>query len=438
MKKMMRWLLYAASVLIADHLPAQTKMVTNFDEFMEIAKSNSITLKNGEIHLSQAKKEKLASLLGIVDPTGSATLTQLNNTRLPVNLIPAEILGGQQGTFQEVKFGLQYNTNFTTTVDVKLINLEGWETFRQSKLKIGQIESTNKITLKEIYDNSVVIFYRIVTLQAQLESTIKNLEGAQKLYQITWNKHQAGIVNKQEVNESEISKNSIEEQVKQLQYQVKQQYLALKLLCDIPEEIEIQIKSEIKERISGVAIENNLIKVNHALWNEKLSLSHLRKIKYSLFPTVSAFTSSAQQQFNTKARFFDNKVSWIPSSYVGLRLGIPLPSAGTMSQFFKAKHDYQKAKNNTEQISIQAKLTTSQLKVDFDKSVSQRNANRQIYQLRKDTYEKNLQNYEAGILGLDQTIRSFHDMINSEYNLISSEIMVSTLITKININNTIQ
>lgn len=438
MKSRITYLLFAVGILIADHVTAQTKIITNFEEFMQVAKTNSFTLKSGDIQLSQAKKEKLVSLLGIIDPTGNATLTQLNNTRLPINLIPAEILGGQPGTFQEVKFGLQYNTNFTTTIDLKLINPEGWENFKQSKLKIGQIESNNKITLKEIYDNCVVIYYRIVTLQAQLESTIKNLEGAQRLHQITWNKHQAGIVNKQEINESEISKNSIEEQVKQLQYQIKQQYLALKLLCDIPEETEIEIKNEIKESHAGIAINNNLIKINQAIWNEKLSLSQLKKIKYSFLPTISAYTSSTQQQFNTKARFFDNKVSWIPSSYVGLRLNIPLPSASAMSQFFKAKYDYQKAKNNTEQINIQVKLTTNQLKVDYEKSVSQRNANRQIYLLRKDTYEKNLQNYEAGILGLDQTIRSFHDMINSEYNLISSEIMVLTHITKIHINNTIQ
>jgi outer membrane protein TolC len=437
MRKLTMCLLLAAQVLLVNSVFAQTNIITTFDEFMILAKAKSITLKNGEIQLSQAKKEKLISILGVLDPTGNVALSYINNTQLPVNLIPSEILGGQPGTFQEVQFGVQYNTNFNTNIDVKLINPVGWESLKLSKLNISLAENNNKITLKDIYENSAVIFFNIATLQEQLKSTTINLKGAEQLYQTTQNKYQAGQVSKQDLNESEVNKKTVEEQINQIQFLIKQQYIGLKLLCDIPDEVEILIQTTVSETSLSTEVKNNQLRFTNALLNEQISLRNLNKIKYSFLPTLSAFALISQQQFNTQARFFDNNVNWIPSSYIGLRLSMPLPSASSISQYNRARYDYQIAKNGAEQLRIQSKLTTNQLAIDYEKALSQRESNKQIYHLRKDTYEKNLINYEAGILSLEQTIRSFNEMVNSQYNLISSEKMVEMTLAKININNKI-
>ena len=437
MRKLTMYLLLTTQVLLVNSLFAQTNIITSFDEFMILAKAKSITLKNGEIQLSQAKKEKLISILGVLDPTGNVALSYINNTQLPVNLIPSEILGGQPGTFQEVQFGVQYNTNFNTNIDVKLINPAGWESLKLSKLNISLADNNNKIALKDIYENSAVIFFNIATLQEQLKSTTINLKGAEQLYQTTQNKYQAGQVSKQDLNESEVNKKTVEEQINQIQFLIKQQYIGLKLLCDIPNEVEILIQTTVSETSPRIEVQNNQLRFSNALLNEQISLRNLNKIKYSFLPTLSAFASISQQQFNTQARVFDNNVNWIPSSYIGLRLSMPLPSASSISQYNKARYDYQISKNGAEQLRIQSKLTTNQLAIDYEKALSQRESNKEIYQLRKDTYEKNLANYEAGILSLEQTIRSFNEMVNSQYNLISSEKMVEMTLAKININNII-
>jgi outer membrane protein TolC len=171
--------------------------------------------------------------------------------------------------------------------------------------------------------------------------------------------------------------------------------------------------------------------------NEQISLRNYNKAKFAFTPTLSVFASHLDQQFNTRARLFDNNVNWIPSNYVGLRLSIPLPTAGSIAQSSRSRYDYLLAKNTKEQIQIQAKLNNSQLVIEYNKAVSQKESNREIYQLRKDTYEKNLQNYEAGIISIDQTIRSFNEMISSQYNLISSEKLAEMVLAKININNKI-
>jgi len=437
MRKLTLIILLATQILLLNNAVAQINTISSFDEFMNLANARSLTLKNGEIQLSQAKKAKLASILGVLDPTGNVAMTYQNNTQIPVNFIPSEILGGQQGTFQEVKFGVQYNTNFNAYIDVKLINPVGWENLRLSKLNIQLTESSNKIALKNLYENCAVIFFNIATLQEQLKSTKQNLSGAEKLYQTTSNKYQAGLVSQQDLNESILNKKSIEEQIDQIQFLFQQQYISLKLLCDIPEEVYFNIESKIQENTPDIEVRDNELLFNNAFLNERISYSNFKKDKFSFLPSLSVFALKSEQQYNTRARFFDNKVNWTPSSYVGIRLTMPLPSASSISQFSKSKHAYQLAKNGTEQHKIQSKLNTCQLTVEYDKALSQRESNKEIYQLRKDTYAKNLQNYEAGVISLEQTIKSFNEMINSHYNLISSEKMVEMILTKININNKI-
>lgn len=431
-------LLLVLKLVEANQVYAQTNTITSFDDFMNLAKSKSITLKNGEVQLSQAKKAKLESILGILDPTGNIALVYQNNTQLPVSLIPSEILGGQAGTFQEVKFGVQYNTNFNTNIDIKLINLAGWENHRLSKLNLQLTESENKIALNNLYENSATIFYNIATLQDQLKSITQNLTGAEKLHQTTLNKYQAGLANQQDLNESVANKKTIEEQINQIIFLIQQQYIAIKLLCDIPEEVQFTIEPKSLSAITLSEVQNNQLLYNNAVLNERIASSNYKKNNYSFFPTLSLFFSSTEQQFNTRSRIFDNNLNWIPSSYVGFRLSMPLPSSSAISQFSKAKYNHKLAKNSTEQYMIQSKLKTNKLMVDHNKAVSQRESNKSIYELRKDTYDKNLQNYEAGILSLEQTIRSFNEMINSHYNLISSEKAVEMTQTKIIINNTIK
>lgn len=437
MRKLIFVILLATQISLLNNAVAQIHTVSSFDEFMNLANARSLTLKNGEIQLSQAKKAKLASILGILDPTGNVTLSYVNNTQLPVNLIPSEILGGQPGTFQEVKFGVQYNTNFNTNIDVKLINPVGWENVTLSKLNVQQTESSNKIALKNLYESSAVIFINIATLQEQLKSINQNLTGAEKLYQTTSNKYETGLVSQQDLNESKVNKKSVEEQINQIQFLIQQKYIALKLLCDIPEEVQLNIDLKSKVTFPDVEVRNNQLLLNNAILNERISFGNYKKVKYTFLPSFSAFASVSEQQFNTRARVFDNNTDWIPSSYVGLRLSMPLPSASSISQFYEAKFNYQLTKNNTEQFKIQTKLHTSQLAVDYKKAVSQRESHKTIYDLRRDTYEKNLINYEAGIISLEQTIRSFNEMVSSQYNLISSEKMVEIALIKIHINNNI-
>ena len=144
--------LFFVIILTISHLAkidAQQKF-KSLDELLTFAETKNISIKSNNIRLLQAKKTLLASKLAIADPQANINSSFTDNTRLPVNIIPAQLFGGSQGEFREVQFGVQYNTNSTQNIDIKLLNLEGWQNFKLSEINyiFSSDEYLHKINLQ--------------------------------------------------------------------------------------------------------------------------------------------------------------------------------------------------------------------------------------------------------------------------------------------------
>jgi outer membrane protein TolC len=413
---------------------------SNLDSLLRYATAKSISLQSGDIRLQQAKKAKLAAAFNIPEVTGNVSFSYTNNTKLPVNLFPAETFGGEPGTYKEIQTGVQYVSNLNENIDIKLLNLKGWENLKLAKLNIEATASDNKITLKLLHENIATAYFNILTLQEQKEATKLNLAAADTLVNITKKKYEQGLVKQQDVNDATVSYLTTKESIRQIEFLTAQQYLGLKILCDIPETENLQVVQKIQEEviIKKSFILPNSINITNGFLKEKVAFSNYKQLKYSLYPAISFFQAYTTQQYNTRGKLFDNSVNWIPSSYIGLKLSIPIPNASTIAQASNAKFDYLLAKKTTEQQIIKSGIETKQLSVDYDKAVSQAQSNKEIYELRKDTYQKNQSLYAEGLISLDHTLTSFNAMVTGSYNLISSNVNVLLAKAKIDINNRIK
>jgi OMF family outer membrane factor len=225
-----------------------------------------------------------------------------------------------------------------------------------------------------------------------------------------------------------------------ISFLIRQQYNALKTLCDISNDEEVRIVEPSETLIvSGESnISPNSLMLKQATLNEQYTLSGLRKSRFDFAPTLSAIAFDSQQQFNTEAQPFDSDVDWIPSTYFGIRLNIPIPGYRQGTAYFKAKYDHLLAQQNRRQAEIQMANETEDLRTEYAKASIEEQFDQSIYQLRKDTYEKDFLSYQQGIVNLNQALSSFQEMINAEYDWIASKLGVQLTKTKININNTIQ
>lgn len=427
-------------VLITSQLE-QTKAQNRFDNLEDLlayANTKSISVQSNDIRVLQAKKTKLAAKLAIADPVANINGNFTNNTRLPVNLFPAEIFGGQKGEFREVQTGVQYNTASNQNLDIKLLNLEGWQNYKLSDINIQISETDSRLNIKNLHENMAAVYYNIIQLNAQLECTQKNLSVADTLLQVAEHKYRQGMVKQQDVNDSRVNRITIRENIHQIEYLLKQNYISLKILADIPDPEDIEITEKISDKFAPVKpdVQFNDLLVQSNLLREKYALGYIEKTGKSMTPTLSFVASNSFNQYNNDFTLFGGK--WITSNYVGLRLNFALPNANTISNRTKAYFDYELARKNTQQAQIKADLTTKQLSNDFEKAVSQLQNNVEILDIQRDTYEKNKNLYSEGLISIDRPLNSFNAMLNAQYSLISSKVSVMLAQSKIDINNKIK
>ncbi|MEM6632852.1 MAG: TolC family protein [Bacteroidota bacterium] len=408
-------------------------------EVLEFTTRQSITLQSQGIEMDQAKKAKLAAVLGTIDVSGNLLSGQFtNNTKLGVNLFPAEIFGGEAGTFEEVQLGVQYNTDLTSYAAIKLINPGGWSNLKLAKINIDLTRSSHLLTLKELQENIASNYYNIVNVTEQIASSKQNLVVADTLNQITQNKFWEGLLNQQDVNDSQVNYLNTLETINQLEYLLEQYYISLKILCDIPdtEAISIAQSSTKREEAIQPMVSLNTLALDNLLLQEEYARASNQYAKAAFLPTLSLQLSNSYNLFNTEFRPFSG--NWINSNYIGLNLTIPIPSTQTIAQKYDATYEHQLAINATEQARIQASLDQKSLVTEYDKAVSQARSDKKILDLHRDSFTKDQNLFREGLIGLDVVLDSFNTMVNAQYSLISSEVNVHLTLANININNTLR
>ncbi len=427
--KSIKFFIIIITVLVVSPTKAQTTF-TDLESFLKYAVEKSTSLQSSEIKLTQAKKAKLAAIISIPDPSGNLSFSYTDNTQLAAQIVDGKAL----------TFGTKYTNNYNNYQEVKLLNLPGWSSLRSSKANLEAVLFDTKLTRKSLYENIATTYFNIVLLQEQLRATKENLLANDTIYKISENKYQAGILKKQDVNDTKVSYLNTKENVNQIQFQIDQQIIALKILADIPDKDSIAINHLVEAQPSATtpAVEFNSLSLANAIAKEKLALYTFRKNNYGQLPTISFFSSGTQQQYNAESGFVNNSGPWVNSSYIGLKLSVPIPGASMFSSIFESRYNYQLAQKNSEHAKIKAELDYKQLSTDYSKAWSQYVTNNEVYKLKKDSYEKNLNLYRQGLLSTDVTLNSFNAMVNGNYNLISSVVNLLLANSKIDINNTIK
>lgn len=426
-------------VLCRTSLNAQ-KIVSSFDSLIAFAANKSAAIKSGQLKLDQSKKAKLAAIYGIFDLTGSASFNITNNTKLPVSLFPAEAFGGEPGTYTEVQTGIKYNSTASIYGELKLINAAGWQNLKLSKINIESATIDNQLIRKNLFESICSNYYNIINVNEQLLTANKSIEISDTLYQIVASRHAVGLAKQQDLNVVKVNTLNAKEYYRQLKFVLQKQYVALKILCDIPESENLVIgQLTDSNQIQSVSkIQQNFLKLNSVSTLEKLSYNSFKQQKLVVLPTVSLFAANANQQFGTEFRTFDSGVKWINSNYIGVKASLVLPSANSIAQISKAKYDYLLCKENTEHALLESNLEYSVLKLDYQKALSQYETCKEVVKLQSDNYYRNVETYKSGIISLEQLMKSFNEMVVSSYNMNSATVQVLLAQSKIDINNNIK
>ncbi len=121
---------------------------------------------------------------------------------------------------------------------------------------------------------------------------------------------------------------------------------------------------------------------------------------------------------------------------MGLKLGWELPTIQRISNIKSKKIQLEILQKTNEHIKAETESKNEQLNLEYQKSLQQFINFQKVFDLKKDTYEKNFNQFKEGILPLDKLLISQNDMIISKLNIVSVLTNIGFSKSKIEINNT--
>lgn len=437
---MKKFLILCSFLLINQFLIAQNKLIFNtVDSLFRYAENQSIAIKTGEQQVLLAKWQKISAQAGLVNFRMQTSFSLTDNVKLPVTYFPAEAFGGEPGTFKEVTTGQQYMGNFNFAPQIDLINPVSWAKLKSAKINQELTNVNNLIAKKSLFESISAGYYNIVSLKEQIVISRKNLYTADTLQIIMQNKYTEGIVRQQDLNDATINKLALEDKLNQLKISLNQQYYALKILCDIPQNEDIIITETANyEQQFNIGLQtDNQLQHKSSLLKSGLAKEDLRANRLAQYPTVSIVAYDGWQQ-NSRNQFFDPTSNWVNSQYIGLRLSMPFPDINRFTLTKTANINKTISELDAEHSKHQNDIANIQLNLDYEKAYSQLSTTKQIFLLKEENYQMALNQFNESILPSDKLLIAFNDMLASRLNYSAALANLLYAKSKIEINNSIK
>lgn len=426
------WMFLLQSLVI---LAQDSKIFSTVQEVLEFSKRENYTFKNADIQLQLADLTKKTAIGNVINPKIPAMAQSLNNINQQLSFLPGQVFGLPQGTFKEVVIGQQFVSTFTVSPQFDILNLANYAQIKVADINQQLVVNQNKLNEQALYEKIAMVYFNILSFKEQKQILEENIISAQGILEIVSNKFAEGISRKQDVNEAEVNLISLQDKLQQIEINLKIQYQIFSLFFEnriAP--VLAQSIWNFEEIIPIIASHNNLLLENAKLQSQ-FAMQEYKSIKYQNIPVLS-FVSAFNLQNSSNDNFFSDKSIWIRYNYIGLKLSYDFPTTVQKYSALKSKENQiELLKNNEEHSKKENDNRNAQLILEYEKAAKQRDNFKKIYSLKKDTYNKNLNQFKEDVLPLDKLLISQNDMLISKLNVVSALANIGFNRTKIEINN---
>ncbi|MEE9348567.1 MAG: TolC family protein [Flavobacteriaceae bacterium] len=362
------------------------------DEAIDFAVKNTYAIKNANLSIEAAEHKKWeTTTMGL--PQINASVDYKNFIKQPVSLLPAEIFGGPPGEFAEVSFGTKQDLNANATLSQLLFDGSYLVGLQSAKvyLKISELakiktEQAIREAIINAYGNVLLAKESILILENNLKLISKNINDTQQIYE-------NGFAEEQDVEQLQITKSTLNNQLNKSKGLLKIAHDMLKLTMGI----SIDDTIELSDTLDSLVLKNTDLEISNADFkvdshidyqisensiSAKELLLKLEKSKY--LPSLSAFLNYGVTANNDKFKFFNANQKWFGSSIFGVSLNVPVfNSFGRNARVQQAKIALNQSKTDLSQTEQKLKLHVESAKVNYQFAIDNFNTSKQNVALAK-------------------------------------------------------
>ncbi len=350
----------------------------NLEEAITFALDSNYTAINARRDIAKAIKQKWeTTATGL--PQISAAATYQNNLKQPVTLLPAEITGGDPGTFVPVVFGTKQNASATATLDQLifdgsyLVGLQAARAFLD--FSENAAEKTNLEVRKGVINayGSVLLSEELVAIFEKNKANLeKNLFETQKIYE-------NGLTEEESVEQLEITLLEIETELNNARRteSIARQMFNVALGIDVESTVvfEDTLDSLTQENIQLTFLDTPLNVEQNIDYKIAYNLTEQRSLELKLeksraLPKLTAFVNYGTAANSDDFTFLDKEQVWFQSSLLGVNMNIPIFSSGMRSaKTQRAKIALEQAETELEETIQNVQLTLNTAKSNYQFAV---------------------------------------------------------------------
>ncbi|MBB4805686.1 outer membrane protein TolC [Chryseobacterium defluvii] len=411
----------AAAFMISGFLQAQQSFTV--EQSLDYAVANNVNVKKARIDQEKAS-QKVKETTGIGLPQIDAQGTYNYFLKIPVQLLPAEIVGGAPGTYIPVQFGLKQTATAGITLKQLLFNgsyLVGLQSAKAYRETAALAEEKTEISVKE---GIMMSYAAVIVTDENIQTLEENRKVAEKTLNDTRETYKVGLAEEQNVEQLEYSYKNLLVNMENLKRTRTKLLMALKYLMGYPLDQNMELSTTLEEMVqknqalvdqsSDVDLSSHIdIKLkNNAV---KVSELQLKYQKSKSLPSLSGFISSTYNGNSNSFTFFDRDQQWFNTSVAGLQLDIPIFSGFQRHwQTQQAKLDLQKAQLDKEDTERNLKSDYYAKAVDYNNAFESYKTAQDLIKLSSNIYRKEQIKFKEGL-------GSSFDLQNSETQLYTSQ-----------------
>jgi outer membrane protein len=400
---MIQRLSIAILLLVSVATVAQTRSFT-VEEAVTFALDSNYTAINSRRDIAKAIKRKWETTASGL-PQVSASLDYNYQIKQPTQLIPAEFVGGDAGTFIPVVFGTQQNATATATLSQLIFDGSYLVGLQAAKTFLDYSKNANEKTQLEVRKGVINAYGGVLLAQENVAILDKNIATLEDNLRETRIIFENGFAEEEDVEQLQITFLSLKNQRANAQRMVT----IAKQMFNLAIGIDVNEETVLTQTLEGLALpalgllndtvnlEQNVdYKIVNNL-NEQRELE-LKLEKSKALPTLGAFinvgTFAGRNEFN----FFDSDEKWFPQSITGFQLNIPIFSSGMRNaRTAQAAIALDQAKTQKEETAQQIKLAYASAKSDHELAIDNYNTSLKNITLAERIENKNQIKFREGL-----------------------------------------
>lgn len=380
-------------------------------------------------------KQGLKKTRGSVSEAASGLYPQIEasgsyqyNLKLPTELVPAEIFGGEPGTYREVS--LSSPQTMTGTIQLNQVLFDGQLLMGLKAAKVSTDVSRLQImqTKEEVVYNVSATYYNIQTLTEQEVVLKENLKSNEKLISATKKMLENELITNIDYNRLLVNRENIRAELETVQNNRKKHLTLLRYLMgtDLEEKIRLSPLQETMPLIASKAATAGL--GNHTeleLLQRQQRLAELEKksLKASYLPTLSAGINYGYQGNYDSFDPFATKLN--PTSLFSVSLKIPIFNGfNRSSKISQKKIEIDQYQNRIRQQRRTIRKEVSDALADYGSNLSTLRSQKANRELAEKIYDDTRLQYQNGLASLTDVLNAETEMQQAQRNYLNALVKV--------------